>query len=507
MDILQIGTENWAEKYTVPAGIKWHFNSFPADLKKKTSITEYAAVIITGEGKMSADDWQRLQWVTAPYTVLYLPTVKNKLSAAARLFLRKQAARKLHTSPQDLIDHLQSYFFVGQSGIRYFPTELLITNPQIKQYEYLDAGHLKISLDTRGQWVSVGSYRSSLYLDSNRVFKIWLSLRTLNVKIRLRLYPAESGTDGRVTDFKVINIDPKKREENYLKIAPSKTVRIAGVSLEAKGNGAFILGTLHWRWSRGGNGSFMVGGQRIVDQVNHDDIAYYLNPGDLKPPLNVYFSGARGLEGFEAYPLFRRLHAPSLLFTDMRLSVGEFYDDASQQLGDKIKRVIRDALHKLGFTRQQLVMTGISMGTYPALKYGSQLRAHAIIVAKPITNLGYVASRQRLQRPDEFDTIFDIDNQFIDHLDIEHLRGLDRRFWRQFERNDLSKTRLFIGYMENDDYDNHAVDDLRQSKAASKAEQIVYKGYPGRHNDNDAVIDWFIERVHQVLEADFGRKF
>lgn len=505
MDILQIGTKNWAEKYIVPAEIKWHFNSFPADSKKKASLTEYAAVIITGPSKMTASDWQKLQWVTAPYTVLYLPTNKKNFPAAEQLFLREQAARPIRTAPQDLIDHLLSYFFIGQSGIRYFPTDLLITNPQIKEYEYLDAGHLKIALDTGGKWVSVGSYRINLYLDPHRIFKIWLSLRTLNLKIRLRLYPARNGTDGSVSDFEVIDIDPENPQENFLKIPPSKTVRFSDVCLEAKGNGAFILGVLHWRWARGGNGSFMIGGQRIVDSVNHDDIAYYFNPGDLKPPLNVYFSGARGLEGFEAYPLFRRLHAPSLLFTDPRLSIGEFYDDASQQLGAKIKIVIRKTLHQLGFTKQQLVMTGISMGTYPALKYGAQLRAHAIIVAKPIANLGYVAERQRLERPDEFDTIFDIDNQFIDRLDLRHLQALDRRFWQQFERNDLSKTRLFIGYMENDDYDNHAVTDLRRCPAISKAKQIVYKGYPGRHNDNDAVISWFIERVHQVLRTDFGR--
>lgn len=225
----------------------------------------------------------------------------------------------------------------------------------------------------------------------------------------------------------------------------------------------------------------------------------------MKPPLNVYFSGARALEGFEAYPLFRKMHAPSLLFTDMRLNVGEFYDDASQSLGKKIKEVINESLKKLGFTKDQLLMNGISMGTYPALKYGAQLQAHAIVVAKLITNLGYVATRQRLERPDEFDTIFDIDNQFINSLNEKQLKELDRNFWLQFEKNDLSQTKLFIGYMENDDYDNQAVKKLKQSKAIQSAKQIIYKGYPGRHNDNPAVINWFIERVHQIMRTDFGR--
>ena len=146
------------------------------------------------------------------------------------------------------------------------------------------------------------------------------------------------------------------------------------------------------------------------------------------------------------------------------------------------------------------------MGTYPALKYGAQMQAHAIIVAKPITNLGYVASRERLQRPDEFDTIFDIDNQFVNHLDLDHLKELDQLFWERFEMCDLIKTRLFIGYMINDDYDNRTVARLKESKTIKKARQIVYKGYEGRHNDNPQIVQWFIERVQQILATDFGRK-
>ena len=105
------------------------------------------------------------------------------------------------------------------------------------------------------------------------------------------------------------------------------------------------------------------------------------------------------------------------------------------------------------------------------------MKAHAIVIAKTITNLGYVAERERLQRPDEFDTIFDIDNQFVNKLDLENLQELDQRFWERFEANDLIKTRLFIGYMKNDDYDNLTVQKLKQSKAIKKARQIVYKGY------------------------------
>ena len=92
-----------------------------------------------------------------------------------------------------------------------------------------------------------------------------------------------------------------------------------------------------------------------------DDIAYYFNPGDLKPPLNVYFSGAREAEGFEAYFLFKGLKAPMLLFTDMRLNIGQFYDDEDNFFEQEIIKTIKSKLNELGFDESQLLVNGISM--------------------------------------------------------------------------------------------------------------------------------------------------
>ena len=145
------------------------------------------------------------------------------------------------------------------------------------------------------------------------------------------------------------------------------------------------------------------------------------------------------------------------------------------------------------------------MGTYPALKYGAQLQPYAINVAKPLTNLGYLATRTALERPDEFETIFDIDNNLVDSLNKKELKNLDKKFWQKFDQQDLSKTKLFIGYMKNDDYDDHAIHDLSNSPAVKKALQFSTKGFAGRHNDDPRVNSWFIARLNEILK-DFGRK-
>ncbi|MGN1272022.1 MAG: accessory Sec system protein Asp2 [Lactobacillus sp.] len=511
MKVLQLGSQNWQKKYSIPDGIDWHFNDFPEPVKIVNGKVQrgglYAVVIITGKAELSDKDWKALQWKVNPYSVLYMPDLdETAISDSEKYFFKCQKAEEIEEDPQTLIDHLQARYFIGQSGIRIFPTDISLNETKLSSFKFKDSGHIELTVDSLDKWTNIGSYRQNMYVDPNRLIKLWLEFQSEGVQIRLRLFIQPAGGDGNVEDNQILTIDPQSDKEIPVPLPISTSPRFMCVSIEVKGKGKLTYGILHTRWSREGKGAFFVGGKRIVNLDKHEDIAYYFNPGDLKPPLNVYFSGARGLEGFEAYPMFRRMHAPALLFTDMRLAIGEFYDDADNFMSMHIKQTILDVLKNLGFTKNQLIMNGISMGTYPALKYGAELGAYMINVAKPITNLGYIAERGRLERPDEFDTIFDIDYRIINDLDLEALKRLDNRFWDSFNQCDLSNTRLFIGYMKNDDYDGKAIEKLKNSPAVKKALQFSYKGYLGRHNDNNMVVSWFSDRVTEVLKVNFGRK-
>ena len=96
----------------------------------------------------------------------------------------------------------------------------------------------------------------------------------------------------------------------------------------------------------------------------------------------------------------------------MPVLYGEYFNQA-------IPKVIDRHLQKLGFTRQQLILSGISMGTYGALKFGALMGVHEVIAAA-IGASDSIATRSRLARPDEFETAFDIkraieaDGQAID---------------------------------------------------------------------------------------------
>ena len=71
--------------------------------------------------------------------------------------------------------------------------------------------------------------------------------------------------------------------------------------------------------------------------------------------------------------------APFLLVTDVRLTGGAFY------LGDKeYESLVIDGIKKylklLKFDESQLILSGLSMGTFGSLYYGYTLRPHAFIL-------------------------------------------------------------------------------------------------------------------------------
>ncbi|WP_251717657.1 accessory Sec system protein Asp2 [Lactobacillus agrestimuris] len=516
MRVLQLGEQNWKELYQIENDLEWHFNDFAEFYQKeinsdnekgnnKARQKNFDVVIITGKNNMSSQDWEKLHSLVLSHHVLYMPDVIENIDESTNYFLKSLSAQPISEEPQELINKLLGRYFGGQSGLRIFPTELMLNSQVITDFEYVDAGHLKLNLDTNNEWISIGTYKSNLYIDPNKLINFWLSMKNNNFEVRLRIFTQDWGTSESVKDQRLLNLDTYDQDDYYSQLKIAKKARISSINIEVKGSGDLTIGIFHSRWGRDGIGILMPGGERIIDPVNRDDIAYLFNRGDMKPPLNVYFSGAREKEGFEGFYLFNNLQAPSLLFTDMRLSVGAFYDDKSGYIGKEIKRVINEKLAELGFDSSQLVMNGISMGTYPALKYGAQLQAYAINVAKPLTNLGYISTRMALERPDEFETICDIDNNLVDSLNKKELQKLDEKFWQEFNRQDLSKTRLFVGYMKNDDYDDHAIQDLSESPVVKKSLQFSTQGFTGRHNDDPMVNNWFIARLNEILK-DFGRE-
>ncbi|MBP2058873.1 accessory secretory protein Asp2 [Lactobacillus colini] len=500
MKILQLGKENWKDKYQIPVGIDWHYNDFPDNVTNNEKDSLYAGVIISEKIELSSENWKKLQWLVNPRCVLYNDSIYDQLSKDAQIFLKYQLAEKITEDPQILINHLLVRYYTKQSGIRILPADLALNEEIASEFEYADSGHMRLEIDTQGDWANLGSYRNVLYVDPNKLLDLWLEFKANDIQLRLKIFINYN------SEIHEYTLPLHSIKETTFDLPISSKERFGCITVEAKGKGKLEYGILHARWSRDNKGILLVGGKRIVNPQNREEIVYYFNPGDLKPPLNIYFAGANELERFEAYETFRNFHSPSLLFADMRLTIGEFYDDYDGFMGQQIIAKITETLDNLSFGRSQLIINGISMGSYAALKYGPLLKPYMINVSKPITNLGLIALRTRLHRPKIFDTIFDIDYQINHDISKNGLEQMDKAFWDKFNNYDLSETRLFVSYMKNDDYDNKTITNLKSSIAIKKARQVTYKGFMGRHNDDYDVIGWFLSRLGQVIREDFNRE-
>lgn len=80
--------------------------------------------------------------------------------------------------------------------------------------------------------------------------------------------------------------------ENIVTIDNQKKDGPIFVSINACGKGELQIIGLHDRYSRRGHGCFLPGGERVVTS-DREEIFYYFDPGDRKPPLNVYFQDIR----------------------------------------------------------------------------------------------------------------------------------------------------------------------------------------------------------------------
>lgn len=110
-------------------------------------------------------------------------------------------------------------------------------------------------------------------------------------------------------------------------------------------------------------------------------------------------------------------------------------------------------LNELGLTKDELVLSGASMGTFGSLYYGSKLSPHALLLAKPLANMGNVARNERILRAGGFATSLDILMKNYDNLSDEAIEQLNNRMWDRFDSADWSQTKFIISYLYEDDYD------------------------------------------------------
>ncbi|MHC5228634.1 accessory Sec system protein Asp2 [Enterococcus sp. LJL99] len=425
-----------------------------------------------------------------------------------RIFDLKGAVRLSTDSFEKVEQYLNENFLIKQEGYK-LNSQYINVQPGFKG-EVVRQGNTYIEL-------------SGIFPDKMTQIMTWKMTTVIGENDRFEFYPEFELVDGLIDlVFKIFLFKENSREiidcfnipvndtRKKEKVIIKNTMETAymSISLYAKGNiGKIRIGSVHLRKALRKNDTLLPGGQAIYDPEKlNGELLYYFEPGDFKPPLAVYFSGYRPAEGFEGRRMMSSMGCPFLLVADPRLEGGSFYMGSSS-LETKIVDIIKEKLDLLRFDRSQLVLSGLSMGTFGALYYAADLQPKSVIVGKPLTDVGDIAVNGRIRRPNEFSTALDILFAITNDVSLKAAKQLNKKFWKKFIHGDYKDTNFAIAYMKDDDYDKMAFPRLfKVIKKNSPSTKLLYKGLVGRHNDNSPEINsWFLKQYRNVMVHKFNR--
>ncbi len=467
----------------------------------KRSKVKYAAIVIEDISKLTVAGAKLLSKIAKPYAILYNGSIED-VSTEIRVFVKKFCPQLADLSNLELLfSDIKKCFSFRQYGDRIGVENYRLNKNFTGKVSFDGNSYLNLEGDFGSEFNQLAYYVYNKDILNDQVIEFWPEyIKEDTVSIFYKVSYILRGSVDKIE--KTVIFDENDLKDKIVLETPKDCY--ISISVFAKGEGLLKLGIIHHRISRKHYGNMVLGADRIVDDTTRQEILFYFEPGDLKPPLNVYFSGYRTAEGFEGYNMIKDLGSPFVLITDPRLEGGAFYF-GTKQLENKVVEKINEKLDYLGFNKNEVVTAGLSMGTCGALYYGAKLEAHAILVGLPLANIGNIAINQKLIAPGVFNTSLDIVKFHIGELSIESAKKLNERFWQVFDNADLNHTKIICSYMRDDDYDRTAYYDIINS-LKNKDTIVLSRGLEGRHSDATAnIIAWFYEQYKDIMVKDFNR--
>lgn len=496
---MQLGAEDFGSTIPVSECAEWHYEPDFSELPER----DFEVVILDRE--VTAEEFEYLTRFSRAYSLFLTETLLLKKDGLThQLYVRKMGRRISYEALKRLLtDELPDYF-PGSYGEKYQPQNMSVAQGFQGRVAWRGYEGLDLDGEYGDELTQIVFWRNNIPLFEKQALEFWLEYsRDDTVEISLEITVIQYGY-GTVPECQNVWTFSEKDLEEIVYIE-NTTERIGYVfsSIKAKGHGRLTVTALHDRHSRRGKGNFIPGGGRMVTS-EREEVFYYFDPGNLKPPLNVYFSGYKTQEGFEGYYMMRKMRHPFLLISEARLEGGCFYI-GSEEYEDMIEQIIRRCMGSLGFKGSEVILSGLSMGTFGALYYGCRIHPNTILMGKPLASLGDVAENKRINCPDESHSWVDVLHKICGSQDQDAIKRLNDRFWDLFDRTDWSGTRFAAAYMIEDDLDGNAYEYL-QNHIRDAGVRIYGKGLHGRHNDNTpGIVDWFVNQYRAIIWNDFDR--
>lgn len=501
MHVIQIGDCRWMEADLLPGDVRWMFRKGTETLFEEDAERPRSFDVVILDGPIEERNVPVIKELGASYTYFYTSRL-IVTESISELLSQKQASYLEMSELEAFVINIPVKYFNGQHGLKLHPKDICVNRKYTSDTISDGNRAMIIRADFGRNYTPVAFWRYNMFVDEGKALELWLEhFTTAGVELQLRVNMYRRGSLATLDTVQYYSEDDMREP---IIIKGERFGNYVTAELMAKGSGTIEIGPFHFRASRLGAGQFLAGGRRHAFAKGQEFISYF-NPGDRKPPLNVYFSGYRTAEGFEGYFIMNAMKSPFLLIGDPRLEGGAFYlgSDAFEK---GLIDVIQGALDELGFTKDQLILSGMSMGTFGAVYYGALLEPHAIIIGKPLMNLGDVAANEKRLRPGGFPTSLDVLRSNTGGNGAEHVSMLNRRLWERFDSADFSNTQFAIGYMYQDDYDINGYPDII-NHLEHRNVSIVSKGLEGRHNDNTGgIVNWFMSQYRRIITSDFDRE-
>ncbi len=497
--VLQLGMEDFSKVLQISKCAEWYYEPDFTELPEK----DFEVVVLDRE--ITGDEFDYLIRFMRAYCLFITETVPLKEGDMTQeLFVRKVGKRISAEELRLLLEEELPDYFPGSYGEKYKLQNIAVAQGFKGKVSWKGLEKVELEGDYGNELTQIVFWRNNLPFAEDRSIEFWLEYEkddTVEISLELSVFYFVYGVEPHFSN--VWNFSEKELEDIVCITNRSGRAGHIFASLKARGKGNLSVIALHDRASRRGKGIFMPGGKRKVTS-KREEIFYYFDPGNLKPPLNVYFSGYKTQEGFEGYFMMRKMQHPFLLIAEARLEGGSYYI-GSEEYESTLEGILREHMEKLGFKNSDVILSGLSMGTYGALYYGCKLRPNTILVGKPLASIGSMAGNERLKSPGGSHSWLDVLHKAYDSLDPDAIERMNRRFWDMFDRTDWSKTRFAVAYMIEDDFDGNAYENL-QFHLKDAGARIYGKGLHGRHNDNTpGIVRWFMSQYRAIIENDFDK--
>lgn len=491
---LVFSDENWTEKYSYPKNV----NLIMADVSEKFEKKLYDVVFV--DRRLMHKEMNIIQTVSKAYCVFF--TDKVEMNEAYTRLLLSRKGRIIHTEEiQNFFDVDIRNYFASPYGEKYRQDAIKISGDFTGDIKWHGYNSVELSGEFGEDYAQLiyWGYNIPIYKEQNIDLYLEYS-KSENVSVKLCVSKYKSGAIAELQEHYEFD---EEELEDYISLDNDGNDGSLFIYLMVCGYGTISIRGLHDRIARRGAGHFLPGGE-IYKTTSGEEVFCYFDPGDMRPPLNIYFSGYKTREGFEGYYMFKNMGCPFLLLAEARLEGGSFYmGDAEYE--ELIVSVIRKYMDELGFESSDVMMAGLSMGTTGAMYYSSEIRPGSVIIGKPLASLGDIAAAELRSRPGGFATSIDVLEKLTGGSDEKCIEELNNRFWDKFDNADFSETKFVVAYMIEDDYDATAYKRMIEHLKSSGV-TIYGKGLHGRHNDDtNGIVYWFSDRYKHVLWEDYKR--